>query len=244
MIQLRYCILGAGPSGLAFANRLKKAGVSSFVLLEKENHGGGLCRSAMVDGSPLDIGGGHFLDVRRQTVLDFLFEFMPRDEWNEFQRVSKIRLRGNEIDHPLEANLWQLPIADQIDFLESVARAGCVTGQAQPEHFDEWIHWKLGTLIADEYMLPYNRRRCGRCPLDHLGSYWLYKLPERLVPRDPAELPGTKQPGGTLPAHGTFLYSRKNTATARSGDEWREALGDQFVPRCPMTNVDVRSTGS
>jgi hypothetical protein len=48
----------------------------------------------MVDGAPLDIGGGHFLDVRRPAVLDFLFQFMPRGEWNEYTRIAKIRLRG------------------------------------------------------------------------------------------------------------------------------------------------------
>ena len=136
MNHVRFCILGGGPSGLTFAARLKEAGISSFVLLEKENEAGGLCRSTQVDGSPLDIGGGHFLDVRKQAVLDFLFQFMPRSEWNEHTRVSKIRLRGREIDHPLEGNLWQLPVSDQIDFLGSIAQAGCVSGRPQPEKFD------------------------------------------------------------------------------------------------------------
>ena len=36
MVHVRYCILGAGPSGLTFANKLKQAGITSFVLLDKE----------------------------------------------------------------------------------------------------------------------------------------------------------------------------------------------------------------
>jgi protoporphyrinogen oxidase len=139
MLHVDFCILGAGPSGLTFAHKLLQAGCSSFVLLEKEAEAGGLCRSTMVDGAPLDIGGGHFLDVRRPAVLDFLFQFRPRSEWSEHARIAKIRLRGQEIDHPLEANLWQLPVADQIDFLESIAQAGCVRGEPQPEGFGDWI---------------------------------------------------------------------------------------------------------
>ena len=65
---MKYLILGAGPAGLTFANKLKEKGEKNFLVLEKENEVGGLCRSTDVDGAPFDIGGGHFLDVRRQKV--------------------------------------------------------------------------------------------------------------------------------------------------------------------------------
>jgi protoporphyrinogen oxidase len=235
VVHVRYCILGAGPSGLTFAHQLKQAGITSFVLLEKEGEAGGLCRSAIVDGSPLDIGGGHFLDVRRQDVLDFLFRFMPRSEWNEHTRVSKIRLRGREIDHPLEANLWQLPVADQIDFLESVAQAGCVGGSPPPAKFDEWIRWKLGARIADEYMLPYNRKMWC-LPLEELGTYWLHKLPDVSF-RETLQSCLARAAAGTLPAHGTFLYPQHHGY----GEVWRRmgaALRDHFVAHCPITRID------
>lgn len=50
-----------------------KNGEESFLVIEKESEAGGLCRSHEVDGAPLDIGGGHFLDVRRPDVNEFLF---------------------------------------------------------------------------------------------------------------------------------------------------------------------------
>ena len=70
-------MLGAGPAGLTFANKLLQTGEDSFIVIEKETEAGGLCRSIKVDGSPFDIGGGHFLDVRRPHVNEFLFRFMP-----------------------------------------------------------------------------------------------------------------------------------------------------------------------
>ena len=76
---MKYLILGAGPAGLSFANRLIENGEEDFLVLEAENEAGGLCRSVEVDGSPLDIGGGHFLDVRRPRVNEFLFGFMPEE---------------------------------------------------------------------------------------------------------------------------------------------------------------------
>ena len=144
-IKYKYLILGAGPSGLTLANALVLAGtpISEICVLEKQPVAGGLCRSEMVDGSPIDIGGGHFLDVKRKEVLDFVFHFMPRGEWKLYDRVSKIRIRGMEIDHPLEANLWQFPSEVQADYLESIAQAGCVRGEMMPESFAEWIKWKL-----------------------------------------------------------------------------------------------------
>lgn len=99
---MRYLILGAGPAGLTVANMLKQKGITDFLVLEKEKTAGGLCRSVDVDGAPFDIGGGHFLDVRRPKVNEFLFRFMPEDEWNRFVRDSRIVVNGNVINHPIE----------------------------------------------------------------------------------------------------------------------------------------------
>ena len=108
MEKVKYLILGAGAAGLSFANYLKQNGEDSFLVLEKEKEAGGLCRSTDVDGAPLDIGGGHFLDVRRPQVNRFLFGFMPEEEWDRYERDSKISFDGGYIGHPFEANIWQM----------------------------------------------------------------------------------------------------------------------------------------
>jgi protoporphyrinogen oxidase len=234
----KYIILGAGPSGLTVAHALLNAGVrrQDLLVIEKEEFAGGLCRSEIVDGTPLDIGGGHFLDVRRKEVLDFLFRFMPQSEWNLFDRVSRIRLRGQEIEHPLEANLWQLSKEDQVDYLESIARAGSVRGEPQPTAFADWVTWKLGDRIAQEYMLPYNRKIWAMDP-NMLGTYWLYKLPDVSF-RDTLRSCLEGRPFGALPAHGTFYYPKNHGY----GEVWRrmgEALGECLVSKCPVESVDI-----
>lgn len=238
MKKFKYLILGAGPSGLTLAHSLVDAGcpLDQILVVEKEVVAGGLCRSEAVDGAPLDIGGGHFLDLKRKEVLEFVFRFMPRDEWDVYDRVSKIRIRGTEVDHPLEANLWQLPIEVQADYLESIAQAGCVRSEEMPESFAAWIKWKLGERIAQEYMLPYNRKIWSMDP-DELGTYWLHKLPNVSF-RETLLSCLEDKPMGALPAHGTFLYPKK----FGYGEVWRrmgEALGDSLITNCAVEDVDL-----
>lgn len=207
MERVKYLILGAGPSGLTFAHRLKDQGETSFLVLEKEEQAGGLCRSALVDGSPFDIGGGHFLDVRRPNVIEFLFRFMPENEWELFQRDSRIWVDGAEVGHPLEANIWQFDLQEQMAYLTSIAKAGCNSGQPMPEQFVEWIIWKLGQRIADHYMLPYNQKMFAD-ELNELGTYWLDKLPD--VSFEETLLSClTHKPYGTQPGHASFYYPKK-----------------------------------
>lgn len=207
MKKVKYLILGAGPAGLTFANVLKQNGIQDFLVIEKEEEAGGLCRSKMVDGSALDIGGGHFLDVRRPEVVDFLFNFMPKDEWNEYVRDSQIYVHGTHIGHPFEANIWQLDEELQQMYLESIKKAGCNNGKDKPEKFTDWIYWKLGDAVADNYMLPYNRKVYGEM-LDDLGTYWLEKLPN--VSYEETLLSCKEHKAfGTQPGHARFYYPKK-----------------------------------
>lgn len=204
---MRYLILGAGPAGLTVANRLQQAGITDFLVLEKASEAGGLCRSVDVDGAPFDIGGGHFLDVRRPKVNAFLFEFMPEDEWDRYTRDSRIVVNGNIVNHPIEANIWQMKIDDQVEYLKSIAAAGCNTGVEMPTSFVDWIYWKLGNKVADDYMIPYNQKMFNK-ELNQLGTYWLEKLPNVSF-EDTLRSCLTHKAYGTQPGHAEFYYPKK-----------------------------------
>ncbi len=234
-----YVILGAGPSGLTFAHRLLDEGEMSFVVIEAEEEAGGLCRSAEVDGAPLDIGGGHFLDVKNSRVTDFLFRFLPEDQWNSYSRITRIRMTGfDDIDYPFESHIYQLPEEEQAAVLDSIAKAGCVTGAPEPSRFSDWIRWKLGDRIAEIYMLPYNRK-IWSVDLDDLGAYWLHKLPD-VSYEQTLQSCCEKKPAGTVPAHGTFLYPK----AFGYGEVWRrmgEKLGDHLYLDTKVASVDVET---
>lgn len=207
---MKYLILGAGVAGLTFATRLKQIrGEDSFLILEKNYEAGGLCRSTAVEGGvvPVDIGGGHILDVRRPHVTKFLFEFMPQDEWNKYFRDSRIALDNITVSHPFEANIWQFPLEEQVEYLDSIAKAGCNSGAKIPDKFVDWIRWKLGDKIANDYMIPYNQKMFGE-NLDELGTYWLEKLPSVSF-RETLMSCLTKKAYGKQPGHDEFYYPKK-----------------------------------
>lgn len=233
---MKYLILGAGPAGLAFANRLKQNGEDDFLVLEKEQEAGGLCRSVCVDGAPFDIGGGHFLDVRRPKVNAFLFGFMEEEEWQLFERDSRIALGEAFISHPLEANIWQMDLERQISYLKSIAAAGCNLGkEEQPEKFVDWIRWKLGDQIAEEYMLPYNQKMFGE-NLNDLGTYWLAKLPDVSF-EDTLRSCLTRQAHAKQPGHAQFYYPKHYGY----GELWlrmAEAVSDHMEYEKAVTGIE------
>lgn len=236
MKKVKYLILGAGPAGLSFASRLKQKGEDSFLVLEKEQEAGGLCRSMEIDGAPLDIGGGHFLDVRRPAVDEFLFDFMPEEEWNRFKRDSRISFDGGYIGHPFEANIWQMSEQRQREYLDSIAGAGCNQGERMPEDFVDWIYWKLGKKIAEEYMLPYNEKMFGN-NLNELGTYWLEKLPD-VSWEETKKSCEMKRAYGVQPGHAEFFYPK----AYGSGEVWlrmQKALGEKIILNISVKKLDA-----
>ncbi len=232
---MKYLILGAGPTGLSFANRLLENQETDFLVLEKETEAGGLCRSKVIDGSPLDIGGGHFLDVKNPKVLSFLFPFMPIEEWDQYTRDSRIEINDTMINSPIEANIWQMKLEDQVEYLKAIAVAGCNLGKDMPEKFVDWIYWKLGDKIANDYMIPYNQKMFGE-DLDELGTYWLNKLPN--VSFDETLISCLERKAyGTQPGHAKFYYPKEYGY----GELWKRmatSLNDHIQYETDVQEID------
>ena len=171
-----YIVLGAGITGMTVLKKLKEKGVNNILGIEAEKEAGGLCRTFYIDGHACDIGG-HFFQTKYSDVEDFVFSHFPKEKMYQINpRISKINIHGIDIDYPLEANLWQLPKDLQIEYLISIIRNGESLGKPEPQNYEEWISWKLGDKVCDEYLIPYNNKLWG-VPSDEMDVDWLHKIP-------------------------------------------------------------------
>ncbi len=83
-------IIGAGMSGLAFANFT----ASEYLLVEAGEEAGGYCRTVKQDGFVWDYSG-HFFHFRRPEIERYLVSRMAADEVQKIVKSSKILYRGN-----------------------------------------------------------------------------------------------------------------------------------------------------
>lgn len=170
-----YIILGAGISGVTFARLLQQNNITNFCLLEKEKEAGGLVRTKKVKDHILEIGGGHIFFTKYDTVRKFLFSHYPESNFNSFDRVSKIQIDDVIVDYPLESSIWQLPIALQNEILQSIKQIDSSTTNFTD--CEKYIRAKLGNVIAEKYLLPYNAKIWG-VDTKEMDTDWLYKIPQ------------------------------------------------------------------
>ncbi|MDE5916643.1 MAG: amine oxidoreductase, partial [Oscillospiraceae bacterium] len=88
-----------------------------------------------------------------------------------------------------------------------IAAAGCNSGPEMPKAFVEWIFWTLGYKIAEDYIIPYNRKMFAD-DLNDLGTYWLDKLPSVSF-EDTLRSCLTKHAYAKQPGHAQFYYPKK-----------------------------------
>ena len=171
----KYAIIGGGVTGLAAARRLQQMGEEDFIVLEGARKLGGLCRTEVIKGHYLDIGGGHVLHSRFPEVLDWIFEHIPITDFNKYNTKVLINLEGHPVEFPIELNLWQLPVDMQVDYLYSYLNAS--KSAPNLDNFETWIKSYLGDKIADNYMIPYNKKLWGM-DISKISTEWLCKIPK------------------------------------------------------------------
>lgn len=104
-----------------------------------------------------------------------------------------------------------------------------------PEKFVDWIYWKLGNKIAEDYMIPYNQKMFSK-ELNDLGTYWLEKLPNVSFEETMYSCL-EKKAYGQQPGHAQFYYPKEYGY----GELWRrmaDRLGEHIIYNTEVESID------
>ena len=152
----RIVIVGAGPTGLGAAYRLRELGLGNFTVLEASDHVGGLASSeTSPNGFTYDIGG-HVL-FSHYEYFDQLFDKLLGDESQLLRREAWVWMFDRFLPYPFQNNIKYLP---KEVVLECVL--GLIEAQREPlntsrfENFEQLIYGIFGAGIAKYFMMPYN----------------------------------------------------------------------------------------
>ena len=176
----RIVIIGAGPTGLGAAYRLRQLDYENFIVYEQNSYVGGLCASFKDNkGFTWDLGG-HVIFSHYQ-YFDKLLETLLGDRFLEHKREAWIRTMNRWIPYPFQNNIKYLPedvIAECLTGLEKLKR------QTQKTvNFEEWIVNNLGEGIAKYFMFPYNFK-VWAYPLHSLSADWIAERVSKVKLKD------------------------------------------------------------
>lgn len=156
MKKVKYLILGAGPTGLGAANRLKELNENDFLVIDKEKKAGGLSSSFIDEkGFTWDLGG-HVQFSHYKYFDDLMKSLLGDDGWLFHQRESWVWMCNRFIPYPFQNNIKFLPKEIMWECLEGIINLYANPGNKIPLNFEEWIYSTLGTGLAKHFMLPYN----------------------------------------------------------------------------------------
>lgn len=158
-------IVGAGITGLSVANMLLDEGVE-FVMLEKNYRAGGLAKTVATPHGPIDEYGAHIFNTNSERIRNFVFSFLPQDNWIKFKRRAQIFIDGKYYDYPLEKHLpfwWWIkqPLSACIAQagLSAVAQAGLFSHEALEGSFARYLEKRFGKFLCEKYYYPFNWKK-------------------------------------------------------------------------------------
>ncbi|MFU8806694.1 MAG: protoporphyrinogen/coproporphyrinogen oxidase [Bradymonadaceae bacterium] len=205
-MKTTYLIIGAGMSGLAFANFIDG---EDYLVIEKDDEIGGWCKTIKQDGFVWDYSG-HFFHFKHPDVEQYLRNRMPDDEVSTVARISKIIFEGTWIDFPFQKNIHQLPKERFIDCLYDL-----VFRDEAPESFDArsfkgMLYEKFGRSISEFFLVPYNEKLYA-CDLEELdrdamGRFFPYAEVEDIVRNMRRPDNSSYNATFTYPRNGAIMY--------------------------------------
>ena len=169
-------IIGAGVTGLTYANYT----ANDYLILEQENHTGGLCNTIFQDGFVWDYSG-HFFHFQDPKIAQFISGRIDQSKLVKVDKHTQIRYKNRLIDFPFQKNIHQLSKQEFIECLCDLFEKE----PAQKKTFKGMLYEKFGKSIADKFLIPYNSKLYAtdldNLDADAMGRFFPYADKEEIV---------------------------------------------------------------
>lgn len=169
--KVKYLIIGAGISGLSFANEL---GNNNYIIVEKENEVGGFCRT-IKKGEYIWDYAGHFFHFKTDEIKKMFIDNVGEENIICKNKNTKIYYKGDFIDYPFQSNIHQLK---KDEFIECLYDLFNKEEKENYENFLDMLYGKFGKAIVEKFLRPYNEKlyACDLSILDKeaMGRFFPY----------------------------------------------------------------------
>lgn len=201
-LQTKYLIIGAGISGLTFANYVKN---EEYLIIEKEDRIGGYCKTNYKGEYTWDYAG-HFFHFKTEEMKN-LFKTMMKDEEILFQnKNTKIMYNQELVDYPFQMNIHQL---DKEEFIDCLYDLFNKKEKDEYDSFLDMLYGKFGKSIVEKFLKPYNEKlyACDLNSLDKdaMGRFFPYANPTQII--------NNMKNSNNSSYNNTFLYPRKGAVS-------------------------------
>jgi protoporphyrinogen oxidase len=212
METVDYLVIGAGVTGLGFANAIRDEHPgASVVVVEAAAEPGGYCRTIRRDGFVWDYSG-HFFHFKHADIEAWLRARMPGEDIRTVVKQSCIRYAGRDIDFPFQKHIHQLPLDEFLDCLVELYFRPA--GDAPPRSFGEMLYHRFGKGITERFLRPYNEKLYAtdldRLDADAMGRFFPHADIADIIASMRPRTPGAPAEGYnatfTYPAGGAVQY--------------------------------------
>ena len=176
-MKVKYLIIGAGISGLTFANYCD----GNYIIVEKENEVGGYCRTVKRNGFVWDYAG-HFFHFKTDEFKKLFMSNYKENELIYTNKCTKIYYNGKLIDFPFQLNIHQLEKDEFIDCLYDLFNK---TEKDSYNNFLDMLYGKFGKSIVEKFLKPYNEKLYAvdlkELDVDAMGRFFPYANKEEII---------------------------------------------------------------
>lgn len=206
-------IIGAGISGLTYGSYCKE----DYLIVEKEERPGGLCKTFYQDGFVWDYAG-HFFHFANSNIKELFEKKVRKEDMVKCNKNTNINYGGHIITYPFQMNIHQLEKKEFIDCLYDLFHR---SEKSMYFSFQDMLYGKFGVSITEKFLKPYNEKLYA-CNLDELdpdamGRFFPYADPEQII--------NNMKNNNTQTYNSTFDYPRQ---------------GAQFFVDIILENIDKK----